>query len=148
MKAYERQKRAEESEEEREARLHRMRERLQNESEEERQARLQQMNANQRERLQDETDEEREASLRAQALLTGEHASWKHATTATGVYVCLVHAWCLFCIQLQGLTQVEEMPSCQSYLYRLPLGQYGYSGHVISITIDQQAVAQFPPRGW
>ena len=63
MKAYERQKRAEEIEEEREARLHRMRERLQNESEKERQARLQQMNANQRERLQDETDEEREARL-------------------------------------------------------------------------------------
>ena len=88
---------------------------------------------------------------RAQALLTGEqHASWKHATTATGVYVCLVHAWCLFCIQLQGLTQVEEMLISAIMpimsLYRLPLGQYGYSGHVINLPQDVLSFAHTLPR--
>lgn len=42
--------------------------------------------------------------------------------------------------QLQGLTQVEEilisavMPMMS--LYRLPLGQYGYSGHVVNLPQD------------
>ena len=88
---------------------------------------------------------------RAQALLTGEqHTSWKHATTATGVCVCLVHAWCLFCIQLQGLTQVEEMLISAIMpimsLYRLPLGQYGYSGHVINLPQDVLSFAHTLPR--
>ena len=48
-----------ETEEEREARLQRMRDRVQDETEEEREARLQRM----RDRVQDETEEEREARL-------------------------------------------------------------------------------------
>ena len=91
MKAYERQKRAEETEEEREARLHRMRERLQDESEEERQARLQQMNDNQRERLQDETDEEREARLQQMSQLSWQLKSrvlmYSYATRGLGFLV-------------------------------------------------------------
>ena len=42
--------------------------------------------------------------------------------------------------QLQGLTQVEEMLISavmpMMSLYRLPLGQYGYSGHVVNLPQD------------
>ena len=62
----------------------------------------------------------------------------------------LVHAWCLFCIQLQGLTQVEEMLISSIMpimsLYRLPLGQYGYSGHVINLPQDVLSFAHTLPR--
>ena len=42
--------------------------------------------------------------------------------------------------QLQGLTQIEEMLISavmpMMSLYRLPLGQYGYSGHVVNLPQD------------
>ena len=42
--------------------------------------------------------------------------------------------------QLQGLTQVEEMLISavipMMSFYRLPLGQYGYSGHVVNLPQD------------
>ena len=53
-------------------------------------------------------------------------------------------------IPLQGLTQVEEMlisgvlPIMS--LYRLPHGQYGYSGHVINLPQDVGSFANTLPR--
>ena len=53
-------------------------------------------------------------------------------------------------IPLQGLTQIEEMlisgvlPIMS--LYRLPHGQYGYSGHVINLPQDVGSFANTLPR--
>ena len=50
---------------------------------------------------------------------------------------------------LQGLTQVEEMLSAVlpiMSLYRLPHGQYGYSGHVINLPQDVASFANSLPR--
>ena len=63
MSANQRHRLATETEEERAARLQRMRDRLASETEEERAARLQQMSANQHHRLAAETGSEREARL-------------------------------------------------------------------------------------
>ena len=45
-----------------------------------------------------------------------------------------------YCSSLQGLTQVEEMLISAILpimsVYRLPHGQYGYSGHVINLPQD------------
>ena len=52
--------------------------------------------------------------------------------------------------QLQGLTQVEEilisavMPMMS--LYRLPLGQYGYSGYVVNLPQDVSTFVTSLPR--
>ena len=46
---------------------------------------------------------------------------------------------------LQGLTQVEEMLISavipMMSLYTLPLGQYGYSGHVVNLPQDRLIVS-------
>ena len=51
---------------------------------------------------------------------------------------------------LQGLTQVEEMLISAVMpimsLYRLPLGQYGYTGHVVNLPQDVASFAQNLPR--
>ena len=51
---------------------------------------------------------------------------------------------------LQGLTQVEEMLISAVLpimtLYRLPNGQYGYSGHVINLPQDITSFATSLPR--
>ena len=51
---------------------------------------------------------------------------------------------------LQGLTQVEEMLISAVFpimsLYRLPHGQYGYSGHVINLPQDIASFATSLPR--
>ena len=52
--------------------------------------------------------------------------------------------------QLQGLTQVEEMLISavmpMMSLYRLPLGQYGYSGHVVNLPQDVSSFVTSLPR--
>ena len=52
--------------------------------------------------------------------------------------------------QLQGLTQVEEMLISavmpMMCLYRLPLGQYGYSGHVVNLPQDISTFVTNLPR--
>ena len=52
--------------------------------------------------------------------------------------------------QLQGLTQVEEMLISavmpMMCLYRLPLGQYGYSGHVVNLPQDVSTFVTSLPR--
>ena len=52
--------------------------------------------------------------------------------------------------QLQGLTQVEEMLISAVLpimtIYRLPHGQYGYSGHVINLPQDITSFANELPR--
>ena len=54
------------------------------------------------------------------------------------------------CNHLQGLTQVEEMLISAVMpimsIYRLPLGQYGYSGHVINLPQDVASFATSLPR--
>ena len=54
------------------------------------------------------------------------------------------------CNHLQGLTQVEEMLISAVMpimsIYRLPLGQYGYSGHVINLPQDIASFATSLPR--
>ena len=51
---------------------------------------------------------------------------------------------------MQGLTQVEEMLISAVLpimtLYRLPHGQYGYSGHVINLPQDVASFASSLPR--
>ena len=51
---------------------------------------------------------------------------------------------------LQGLTQVEEMLISAVLpimtLYRLPQGQYGYSGHVINLPQDVASFVNSLPR--
>ena len=51
---------------------------------------------------------------------------------------------------LQGLTQVEEMLISAVMpimsVYRLPQGQFGYSGHVINLPQDVTSFAQSLPR--
>ena len=51
---------------------------------------------------------------------------------------------------MQGLTQVEEMLISAVLpimtLYRLPHGQYGYSGHVITLPQDVASFANNLPR--
>ena len=51
---------------------------------------------------------------------------------------------------LQGLTQVEEMLISAIMpimsIYRLPYGQYGYSGHVINLPQDVSSFATSLPR--
>ena len=55
-----------------------------------------------------------------------------------------------FSSHLQGLTQVEEMLISavmpMMSVYRLPQGQYGYSGHVINLPQDVASFAQSLPR--
>ena len=51
----------------------------------------------------------------------------------------------------QGLTQVEEMLLISAVmpimsLYRLPQGQYGYTGHVVNLPQDVASFAQSLPR--
>ena len=52
--------------------------------------------------------------------------------------------------QLQGLTQVEEMLISavmpMMSLYRLPLRQYGYSGHVVNLPQDVAMFVTSLPR--
>ena len=52
--------------------------------------------------------------------------------------------------ELQGLTQVEEMLISavmpMMSLYRLPLGQYGYSGHVVNLPQDISSFVARLPR--
>ena len=52
--------------------------------------------------------------------------------------------------ELQGLTQVEELLISavipMMTLYRLPLGQYGYSGHIVNLPQNVQAIATSLPR--
>ena len=52
--------------------------------------------------------------------------------------------------QLQGLTQVEEMLISavmpMMCLYRLPLGQYGYNGHVVNLPQDISTFVTSLPR--
>ena len=54
------------------------------------------------------------------------------------------------CKHLQGLTQVEEMLISAVMpivsIYRLPHGQYGYSGHVINLPQDVASFATSLPR--
>ena len=51
---------------------------------------------------------------------------------------------------LQGLTQVEEMLVAAVMpimsIYRLPHGQYGYTGHVINLPQDVMSFAHRLPR--
>ena len=51
---------------------------------------------------------------------------------------------------LQGLTQVEEMLISAVMpimsVYRLPQGQYGYSGHVVNLPQDVASFSQSLPR--
>ena len=51
---------------------------------------------------------------------------------------------------LQGLTQAEEMLVSAVMpimsVYRLPLGQYGYSGHVVNLPQDVASFSQSLPR--
>jgi len=51
---------------------------------------------------------------------------------------------------LQGLTQVEEMLISPVMpimsVYRLPLGQYGYSGHVVNLPQDVASFVHSLPR--
>ena len=51
---------------------------------------------------------------------------------------------------LQGVTQVEEMLISAVMpimsVYRLPQGQYGYSGHVVNLPQDVASFAQGLPR--
>ena len=62
----------------------------------------------------------------------------------------IVSKWHPYQISLQGLTQVEEMlisgvlPIMS--LYRLPHGQYAYSGHVINLPQDVASFANTLPR--
>ena len=45
--------------------------------------------------------------------------------------------------------QVEEMlVSAVMPIYRLPLGQYGYTGHIINLPQDVVSFAQSLPRSW
>ena len=57
---------------------------------------------------------------------------------------------CLISCHLQGLTQVEEMLISAVMpimsVYRLPQGQYGYSGHVVNLPQDVASFAQSLPR--
>lgn len=51
---------------------------------------------------------------------------------------------------MQGLTQVEQMLISAVMpimsIYRLPLGQYGYTGHVINLPQDVVSFARSLPR--
>ena len=48
---------------------------------------------------------------------------------------------------MQGLTQVEEMAVMPIMsLYRLPHGQYGYTGHVVNLPQDVASFAQSLPQ--
>ena len=53
-------------------------------------------------------------------------------------------------LALQGLTQVEEMLISPVMpimsVYQLPLGQYGYSGHVINLPQDVASFVRSLPR--
>ena len=64
------------------------------------------------------------------------------------LYAVLTHVYT--CNHLQGLTQVEEMLISAVMpimsIYRLPLGQYGYSGHVINLPQDVASFATSLPR--
>ncbi len=68
---------------------------------------------------------------------------------------CSVHVEASMCVLIailfmQGLTQVEEMLIAGVLpimsLYRLPHGQYGYSGHVINLPQDVASFASRLPR--
>ncbi|CAI8017284.1 hypothetical protein GBAR_LOCUS10520, partial [Geodia barretti] len=52
--------------------------------------------------------------------------------------------------ELSGLTQVEEMLISAVMpimsLYRLPQGQYGYTGHVVNLPQDVASFAHSLPR--
>ena len=51
--------------------------------------------------------------------------------------------------ELQALTQVEMLISAvmpMMYLYSLPLGQYGYSGHVVCLPQDMSSFVVRLPR--
>ena len=47
---------------------------------------------------------------------------------------------------MQGLTPIEENPISAVLLYRLPHGQYGYSGHVINLPQNIASLADKLPR--
>ena len=53
-------------------------------------------------------------------------------------------------LALQGLTQVEEMLISPVMpimsVYQLPVGQYGYSGHVINLPQDVASFVRSLPR--
>ena len=57
---------------------------------------------------------------------------------------------CLFIFSLQGLTQAEEMLVSAVLpvmpIYKLPNGQYGYSGHIINFPQDVKSFATTLPR--
>ena len=63
---------------------------------------------------------------------------------------CVVSIYSPLCISSQGLTQVEEMLISRVLpimsLYRLPHGQYAYSGHVINLPQDVACFANSLPR--
>ena len=67
-------------------------------------------------------------------------------TTNVLLYAVLIHVY----THLQGLTQVEEMLISAIMpimsIYRLPHGQYGYSGHVINLPQDVASFATSLPR--
>ena len=73
-------------------------------------------------------------------------------TVERSYYLKLCNLSTVYMSVLQGLTQVEEMLISPVLvlpimsLYRLPHGQYGYSGHVINLPQDITPFATSLPR--
>ena len=71
------------------------------------------------------------------------HIAAPYKTHTTIFYIRLITL-------LQGLTQVEEMLVSAVMpimsIYRLPHGQYGYTGHVINLPQDVMSFAHRLPR--
>ena len=73
-----------------------------------------------------------------------------HYIPGTYMYSWLLLIYSTTFTLLQGLTQVEEMLISAIMpimsIYRLPHGQYGYSGHVINLPQDVSSFATSLPR--